>query len=440
MSELPKGWARCELRECVDVLDSRRVPINSDERGNRQGSVPYYGATGQVGWIDNYLFNEELLLIGEDGAPFFDKSKPIAYIIRGKSWVNNHAHVLRAKNNLTSNLYLKHFLDFFDFNDFVNGTTRLKLTQGKMNEMPVCLAPLNEQRRIVAKLEKILHRVDACKERLDKIPAILNRFRRSVLSAACSGRLTSDWRQSHHLEFDETWKSRDFFDFIVLQRGYDLVLANIEKGDFPVVTSAGIEKYHSSMKVKGPGVVTGRSGSVGKVYYVQNDFWPHNTVLYVRDFKGNDPKYVYFFLLGFDTREYSASTAVPTLNRNNLRGIEVLVPPLPEQQEIVRRVEALFKKADAIEVRYQKAKAFVNKLTQSILAKAFRGELVPQDPNDEPASVLLERIRAEKEKNQKKVVSIKDRMKKKYKPVIPSDLPMVAEKKASYGNKPKKKK
>ncbi len=82
----------------------------------------------------------------------------------------------------------------------------------------------------------------------------------------------------------------------------------------------------------------------------------------------------------------------------------------------------------------------MDKLTQSILAKAFRGELVPQNPNDEPASVLLKRIKAEKEKSQKKVVSIKDRMKKRYKPVIPSDLPMVAEEKTAYGNRQRKKK
>ncbi len=126
MSGIPKGWTNRALLECVDVLDNLRVPVNSDERAKRFGNVPYYGATGQVGWIDGFLFNEELLLIGEDGAPFFDKSKQISYIIRGKSWVNNHAHVLRAKHEITSSLYLKWYLDGFNFQDHVNGTTSLK--------------------------------------------------------------------------------------------------------------------------------------------------------------------------------------------------------------------------------------------------------------------------------------------------------------------------
>src|SRR5208337_1604653 len=102
--------------------------VNSDERSSRVGNIPYFGATGQVGWIDDFLFDEELLLVGEDGAPFLDKSKQISYVIRGKSWVNNHAHVLRAKSDRTSNDFLKYFFDQFDFSDYVNGTTRLKLT------------------------------------------------------------------------------------------------------------------------------------------------------------------------------------------------------------------------------------------------------------------------------------------------------------------------
>src|SRR5438128_1786576 len=92
-------WPRRPLGEVVDILDSRRIPVNSKERAKRVGDVPYYGATGQVGWIDDYIFNEELVLLGEDGAPFLDQTKPKAYLIRGRSWVNNHAHVLRGKED-----------------------------------------------------------------------------------------------------------------------------------------------------------------------------------------------------------------------------------------------------------------------------------------------------------------------------------------------------
>src|SRR2546426_6681893 len=194
--QLPEGWASTSIGQCVDILDGKRVPINSDERAKRLGDVPYYGATGQVGWIDDYIFNEPLILLGEDGAPFLDKSKEIAYLISGKSWVNNHAHVLRAVPGLTTNEFIKYSLDSFDFHDHVNGTTRLKLTQGAMVTIPLHLPPLVEQRRIVAKAESLLVDVKASDEHLSRVPAILKRFRKSVLAAACSGRLTDNWRSS----------------------------------------------------------------------------------------------------------------------------------------------------------------------------------------------------------------------------------------------------
>ena len=132
------------LGEVVDILDSRRVPINSTERAKRVGTVPYFGATGQVGWIDDHLFDEELVLLGEDGAPFLDGTKAKAYMVRGKTWVNNHVHVLRAKAGL-SNGFLLYQLNHVDYHPFVSGSTRLKLPQGPMRQIPLLVPPLDEQ-------------------------------------------------------------------------------------------------------------------------------------------------------------------------------------------------------------------------------------------------------------------------------------------------------
>jgi type I restriction enzyme S subunit len=405
--ELPEGWDILPLGNCIDILDNLRIPVNSELRNKRHGPIPYYGATGQIGWIDDFLFDEELLLLGEDGAPFLDKTKPIAYIITGKSWVNNHAHVLRAIQVLTTNQFLKYYLDTFEFADFVTGTTRLKLTQGVMRKIPVLLPPLPEQRRIVAKVEELLTRVNVTKDRLAKVSLILKRFRQSVLAAACSGRLTEAWRMANGDTDNHNWVAVDFFDFCVLQRGYDLPISKRLDGPYPIVTSGGIIAYHAQCKMSGPGVLVGRSGSIGKVFYVESDFpsVPHNTTLYIKNFKGNLPKYVYYFLLGFDFQQFGASTAVPTLNRNNLRNTLVEVPPVEEQREIVRRVEALFGLADVIEKRVAVATAPADKLTQAILTKAFRGELVPievelarrEGRSYEPASELLARIKFEQE-------------------------------------------
>ena len=118
-------WETIPLADCAEILDSQRIPLNSEQRAARtegksqQELYPYYGATGQVGFIDDFIFEGEHLLIGEDGAPFFDKSKNVAYLVNGKFWVNNHAHILKAKSDLTTNKYLTYYLNRFNYKGYV---------------------------------------------------------------------------------------------------------------------------------------------------------------------------------------------------------------------------------------------------------------------------------------------------------------------------------
>jgi len=197
------GWTEAPLGDCVEILDRKRVPLNRSERETRiEGKeeadlIPYFGATGQVGFIDDFLFDEEIVLLGEDGAPFHDPSKRKAYIVRGKSWVNNHAHVLVAQDRVTTNSFLKHYLDHFDYHGYVTGTTRLKLNQGALKTIPVPLPPLPEQRRIVARIEELFSRLDAGVAALRHAKAQLQRYRQSVLAAAVTGQLTQAWRKQH---------------------------------------------------------------------------------------------------------------------------------------------------------------------------------------------------------------------------------------------------
>ncbi len=160
---MPLGWAVCRLEDIAGVLDNLRKPINSDERNSRIANkhenelYPYYGATGQVGFIDDYLVNGTFLLLGEDGAPFLDKNAIKAYSIKGKCWVNNHAHILKP---LCDFEYLMHYLNHVDYKDYVNGSTRLKLTQSDMRSMLVLLPPLAEQKRISAKVKGLFCLLD----------------------------------------------------------------------------------------------------------------------------------------------------------------------------------------------------------------------------------------------------------------------------------------
>jgi type I restriction enzyme S subunit len=137
------------------------------------------------------------------------------------------------------------------------------------------------------------------------------------------------------------WQQKSLGEFIELKRGYDLPSRDRVPGEFPLVTSSGPTDFISQSKVKGPGVVTGRYGTVGQVFYVQKDFWPLNTALYVRDFRGNNPRFVYYFLHGIDWEKFNDKSGVPGINRNDVHREPVFVPPLDQQKQIVAVLGAL---------------------------------------------------------------------------------------------------
>lgn len=132
------------------------------------------------------------------------------------------------------------------------------------------------------------------------------------------------------------WRECDISDLCQLQRGFDLTEATRKKGTVPVYSSSGISYFHNEVKLQPPAVITGRKGQLGKVFLVEEPCWPHDTTLWVKDFRGNDPQFVSIFLGAFRLERFDASTSVPTLNRNNLFGHLIKIPPLPEQRVITK--------------------------------------------------------------------------------------------------------
>ena len=136
------------------------------------------------------------------------------------------------------------------------------------------------------------------------------------------------------------WKECKLGDVVNLKRGYDLPRSKRQEGNVPVVSSSGITGHHNEAKVKAPGVVTGRYGTLGEIHYIEKDFWPLNTTLYVQDFKGNDPRYVSYLLLTLNFAVQNVAAAVPGVNRNFLHQLSVRVPPLPTQRKIAAVLSA----------------------------------------------------------------------------------------------------
>lgn len=142
-------WSECALYEVAEILDSQRSPVNATERAARKGDIPYYGASGQAGWIDSALFDEDLVLLGEDAIDFIDPKAQKAYDISGPSWVNNHAHVLRARKAVVVSRFLTLALNAVNYSNYVSMGTRSKLTQSNMRKIVLRIPRLEEQCRIV---------------------------------------------------------------------------------------------------------------------------------------------------------------------------------------------------------------------------------------------------------------------------------------------------
>ncbi|MBZ5672358.1 MAG: restriction endonuclease subunit S, partial [Acidobacteriia bacterium] len=163
---LPDGWRWVQLGEVCEFLDSRRIPVNDSERakrivGKQQSELfPYYGANGQVGWIDDYIFDEPLILLAEDGGNFGSVDRPIAYAVSGRYWVNNHAHVLKPREGLDFGYCLHALRIRPDVGDLVSGSTRAKLNQEIAARIPIPLPSLQEQKRIAGILNEQMEAVE----------------------------------------------------------------------------------------------------------------------------------------------------------------------------------------------------------------------------------------------------------------------------------------
>lgn len=176
--------------------------------------------------------------------------------------------------------------------------------------------------------------------------------------------------------FTEDWERKQVNDIAPLQRGFDLPVSSVVKGEFPVVMSNGINIFHSEFKVKAPGIVTGRSGTIGNVNYVESNFWPHNTTLWVTDFKGNHPLYIYFLFKKLDLKRFGTGSGVPTLNRNDVHLEKINIPKPTEQ----KKIGTFFQNLDSLITQHQKKHDKLVILKKAMLAKMFpkNGAKVPE--------------------------------------------------------------
>ncbi|MGF7114662.1 type I restriction enzyme S subunit [Pseudomonas laurylsulfatiphila] len=451
MIDSPANWLSVKLGEVTEFKYGKALPA-SDRDGV---AYPVYGSNGIVGKHSSWLSSAPTIVIGRKGSV-------------GEVCFSNE-----DCSPIDTTYYVNSF-DFFDpkfcfyllknlrLSELNKSTAIPGLSRQDAYELDICLPSICEQTRIAQKLDELLAQVDTLKARIETIPALLKRFRQSVLAAAVSGQLTEEWRASavnlssaHQLhqqlkhsheaegghargnasnpteeahdlspnDLPASWDIAEMRDICVpgrpitygiLKPGPELEegIPYIRVADFPgnKLNPANIKKTSPEidLQFKRARLITGDlllsiRGSVGRLIKIPETLEGANITQDTARLSISplvSTTFIYWVLLADSTqrrmKNATRGVAVRGINIGDVRAIQIPLPALEEQTEIVRRVEQLFAFADQLEAKVASAKTRIDHLTQSILAKAFRGELVPQDPNDEPASVLLERIKAQR--------------------------------------------
>ncbi len=182
IGKIPEDWMLHRMKYAYYCLDGKRIPLDASQR--TRGPYPYWGAGDVMDYIDKYIFDEEIVLLGEDGAPFFDKSRPVSFLINEKVWVNNHIHVLKARKEICYPKYLTYYLNAVDYGSYINGSILNKLTQSNMDSIVFVHPRIDEQIRISNYIESKCANIDALIAAKEKSNALLKEQRQSIIDEA----------------------------------------------------------------------------------------------------------------------------------------------------------------------------------------------------------------------------------------------------------------
>jgi len=382
------------LGELCDVLDRKRKPITKKDR--ILGPYPYYGATGILDYVEGYLFDEPLVLIGEDGAKW-GSGERTAFIADGKYWVNNHAHVIRPHRDVVLDSWIIYYLNTTDLSPFITGLTVPKLNQGKLREIPIPVPSLEEQKRIVAILDEAFAGIDAAIANTQQNLANARELFESYLNSVCAKR-------------GARWEKRSLSEVVISQprNGWSPPAKNHSDSGTPVLSLSSVTGFNFNLSkrkytsaetkhdahywIKNGDLLITRSNTpelVGHVAIVDNINQPTIYPDLIMKIKINQDivltRFVYYQLRSDKMRELisgSANGANPTMKKINkgiVQGLPVMFPNIEEQEKIVQSLDYLLEQSKSLETIYQQKLNALNELKQSLLQKAFSGELTAAD-------------------------------------------------------------
>ena len=356
---LPDGWCLTDIGELLINRDGERKPVSSVIRSKQTSKIyDYYGAAGVIDKVDSYLFDERLLLIGEDGANLLSRNKNNAFFAEGRYWVNNHAHVLDATD--------KNLLDFIaivinsmKLDDYITGSAQPKLSQDNLNKIPIVLPPLAEQQRIIAEIKKWFTLIDQIEQDKADLQTIIKQTKSKILDLAIHGKLVpqdpndepaiellkrinpdfTPCDNGHYTQLPEGWAICKMKQITSITNGKSQKNVETLNGIYPIYGSGGVIGRANQYLCIAGSTIIGRKGTINNPIFVEEHFWNVDTAF---GLKANDAildKYLYYFCLSFDFSKLDKSTAMPSLTKTSIGNVLIPIPPYKEQERIVAKID-----------------------------------------------------------------------------------------------------
>ena len=404
--EIPHRWEWERFGNIMINKDSERVPLSVAQRQQLKKTYDYYGASGVIDKVDKYLFDKDLLLIGEDGANLINRSTPIAFIAKGKYWVNNHAHVLDVCCGMALS-YVALFINAISLVDYITGTAQPKMNQEKMNSILLAIPPVKEQHRILEKMSMVDAFVDkyaSLQTKLDSLDnSVYELLRKSILQEAIQGKLvpqlTEEGTAQELLEQIKAEKQKlvkegklkksALSDSVIFHgddnKYYEKVgkktvciedevpfkipekwgwcrlrqICNMQAGKnisankifseqspshhYKCIGGNGLRGFTDIYNVEGHYAIIGRQGALcGCVNIADGRFYATEHAVIVDTFNLISPNFMFYYLTALNLNKYATATAQPGLSVSKVMEILSPLPPLKEQQRIVAQIEKLF--------------------------------------------------------------------------------------------------
>ena len=403
MSEMvPEDWRVESVGECCEILDSQRIPLNSEERAKRPGDYPYYGANGIQGFVDDYIFDGDAILVAEDGGNFDQYAdRPIAQWVTGRFWVNNHAHIIRATGN-NFNKWVYYSLVHKNILKYINGGTRAKLNQSDLKEINIPLPPLKEQKKIASILTSVDEVIENTQKQIDKLDDLKKATMNELLTKGIGH---TEFKDSELGRIPKSWEVRRLGELVgSLTGGVSVNSENRTKGakEMGILKTSCISKgaffpsEHKTIlaseisrvstpvqrdkiifsRMNTPNLV-GESGYVSEVtegLYLPDRLW----LIDVEDQRVTFMKWLSWLLVSRDVRTQITHIATGTsgsmknISKPNLLSLPVAVPTLEEQKKIALTIDTIDAKIKNHSQKLSQTQSLKKSLMQDLLTGKVR--------------------------------------------------------------------